>query len=54
MKQSSLPVSLTVRYMGIITRKNALVKRQEKKKADKYGEIFTERNNERKRRKANV
>lgn len=40
--------------MGIITRKNALVKRQKKKKADKYGEIFTERNNERKQRKANV
>ena len=40
--------------MGIITRKNVLVKRQKKKKADKYGEIFTERNNEMKQRKANV
>ena len=40
--------------MGIITWKNALVKRQKKKKADKYGEIFTERNNIRKQRKANV
>jgi len=38
--------------MGIITRKNALVKRQKKKKADKYGEIFTERNNESLQRKS--
>ena len=40
--------------MGIITRKNVLVKRQKEKKTDKYGEIFTERNNKRKQRIANM